>query len=197
MFLRADLAICAKTSGGEIKSAIHPQPNSKSSLWTVKSPRVWSALGLLCRFDEYWFCVYKLRRCSIMRHWRPFTVSLRLSSQKGPLLPPLVNIFSPNLMFSTFRIKPCIRLFLHLQLPTLPPAPGRHDLIRGTFSSKVSSKRKPAGGATQAQRSCCPKLLTRQSPALWDKGSRSFAETRECCRLLSSGRRKRKTCDLF
>lgn len=119
------------------------------------------------------------------------------SPPKGPLLPPLVNIFSPNLMFSTFQIKPCIRLFLHMQLPTLPPAPGRYDSTCGTFSSEVSSKRKPADGATQAQRGCCPKLLTRQSPALWDKGLRSFAETRECRRLLSSGRGKRKTCGLF
>lgn len=149
MFLRADLAICAKTSGGEIKSAIHPQLNNKPSLWTVKSTRVWSVLGLLRRFDEYWFCVYERRCLSIMRHRRPFTVSLLLCSPKGPPVPPLVNIFSPNLMFSTFQIKPCIRLFLHLQLPTPPPAPGRYDSTRGTFSSEVSSKRKPAGAATR------------------------------------------------
>lgn len=100
--------------------------------------------------------------------------------------------------WQTFSVKPCIQLFLHLQLPTLPPAPGRYDSTRRTFSKRgFPPKRKPAGGAMQAQRGCCPKLLTRQSPALWDKGLRSFAETRECRRLLSSGRGKRKTCGLF
>lgn len=195
MFLRADFAICAKMSGGEIKSAIHPQPYNNSSLWTVKSTHVWSVWGLLRRFDEYWFSVYKLRRCSIMRHRRPFTVSSLLCSPKGPLLPPLVNMFSPNLMFSTFQIKPCIRLFLHRQLPTLPPAPGRYDSTRGTFSSEFSSQRKPAGGATGTGTArLLPKVA---DSALWDKGLRSFAETRECRRLLSSGRGKRKTCGLF
>lgn len=108
MFLRADLAICAKMSGGEIKSAIHPQANNKNA-------HVWSVLAPLCRFDEYWFCLYKLRRRSIMRHRRPFTVSLLLLFTKRAAVAPSGKHFQSKPDVSNISNKT-----LHSPLP--PPA---------------------------------------------------------------------------